>query len=338
MIQANGIDIVSDVSEIIDKLKEVLHSNGINLFYKTIDTPNNLMVCCPFHKNGQERKPSMGILKSDGTCHCFSCGWVGSLSEMISGCFGKQDLGYYGGKWLIQNFMSLNASSRPALDLNYDRSKNVLPPNAKPLYVTEAELNSYRYIHPYMYERKMTDEVIEIFDVGYDKNTDCITFPVRDTDGNTLFVARRSVRTKYFNYPSGVDKPVYGIYELIHAYKNPLYIDFSFDEDRPIGFPDEVIICESMIDAITCWAYGKYAVALNGLGTEYQFKQLRSLPCRQFILGTDKDDAGRRARRILKMALENKLVLEFDYNSYPEHAKDINDMSKDEFDSLKVIF
>ena len=45
----------------------------------------------------------------------------------------------------------------------------------------------------------MTDEVIEQFDLGYDKSTDSITFPVRDKNGDCMFVARRSIKTKYFD-------------------------------------------------------------------------------------------------------------------------------------------
>ena len=84
---------------------------------------------------------------------------------------------------------------------------------------------------------------------GYDINTDCITFPVRDKNGNCLFVARRSVNYKYFNYPQTVEKPVYGIYELYQLKK----------------FPKEIYICESMIDCCYLWTFQRYAVALNGL-------------------------------------------------------------------------
>ena len=139
-----------DVKTIISELKYELEQHGIKRFYKTIETPNNVMVCCPFHKNGQEHKPSFGILESDGTCHCFACGWVGSIQEMISLCFGYNDMGKFGNKWLIKHFVSASVSERPALDLNFDRHKKVLPQQ----YVTEDELDAYRYIHPYMYERK----------------------------------------------------------------------------------------------------------------------------------------------------------------------------------------
>jgi len=90
-----------------------------------------------------------------------------------------------------------------------------------------------------------------------------------------------------------------------------------------------------MIDAITCWVYGKYAVALNGLGNDLQFKQLRDMPCRKFILATDNDDAGRAARVRLRKYIKNKLITEY---VFPDGRKDINDLSKEEFEKLEEIF
>ena len=188
-------------------------------------------------------------------------------------------------------------------------------------FVSEEELDTYRYYHPYWTKRKITDKgLIELFDLGYDKDTGCITFPVRDINGNCLFVARRSVKFKYFNYPKGSEKPVYGLYELKQLTKQP----------------DEIIITESMIDALTCWQYGKYAVALNGLGNERQFRELRNLPCRKLILATDADDAGITARKRIKKNVPNKIITEYVWNK--EDAKDINDMSKEMFLSLKEVF
>ena len=327
MIEINGSYITADIEEIIIELRRQLELNGVKRFYKIIDTPNNTMVCCPFHKEGQERKPSMGIYKKDGTCHCFTCGWAGNISEMISNCFGYDDLGLYGSKWLIRNFLTLQIEERKDVELDFNRSNrnisSVYMGNVD--YVTEEELDKYRYTHPYWAKRGITDEyIIELFDLGYDKETACITFPVRDKDGNCLFVARRSVRTKYFNYPAGVEKPVYGLYELAQQQIHQKYVRFN-----------EVIICESMIDALTCWVYGKYAVALNGLGNELQFKQLRELPCRKFILATDNDEAGMRARQRIAKNITNKILTQY---IIPENKKDINDLTKEEFDNLQEIF
>lgn len=329
MITANNQVIMSDVFTIITELKRQLEVNGIHRFYKTIKTPNNVMVCCPFHKNGQERKPSLGILETDGTCHCFACGWVGSLQEMISLCFGYDDMGNYGNKWLVKTFISANISERPALDLNFDRCKNIPQQH----YVSEDELDAYRYTHSYLYERGMTDEIIEMFDLGYDKNTDSITFPVRDINGNTLFIARRNVKYKRYQYPSGVEKPLYGLYELSKIWKGEYRCDeIPESEIKPWVPGGSVIVCEGMFDALTCWVYGKPAVALNGLGNDLQFKQLKSLPCRELILATDMDEAGLNARSRIKKNVPNKIIKEYKWDITV--AKDINGMTETYFKSL----
>ena len=242
---------------------------------------------------------------------------------MISNCFGKDDFGVYGDKWLIRNFLSVAVESRPDIDVDFCRRKKITSETKK--YISEQELDSYRYTHPYMYKRKLTDEIIDLFDIGYDKSTECITFPNRDINGNCLFIARRSVKTKFFNYPQDVEKPVYGLYECnicAKTIKN--------------WFPNEIIICESMLDALTCWVYGKYAVALNGTGNENQFKTLRNMPNRKFILATDMDEAGLKARERIRQSLSNKLVTEYVWDI--NVAKDINDMNKEYFDSLKEVF
>ena len=328
MITANNTVIMADITTIIGELKSQLASNGIYRFYKTIKTPGNVMVCCPFHKDGQEKRPSLGILEKDGTCHCFACGWVGSIQEMISLCFGKNDMGAFGSKWLIKNFVSAEVSERPALDLNFDRHKNI--PHQQ--YVTEAELDAYRYTHAYLYKRKMTDEIIEMFDLGYDKKTNSITFPVRDVNGNTLFVARRNVDKKFYNYPAGVEKPLYGLYELAHYGET-----VTSDSGKFFRVPkySDVIVCEGMFDALTCWVYGKFAVALNGLGNDLQFKQLRELPCRELILATDMDEAGLKARDRIKRNVKNKMIYEYRWDL--NVAKDINDMTEDYFKSLSPL-
>lgn len=310
-----------ELGDIIDELQNQLNINKILLLGKRKDTPDNIMIACPYHKDGQERKPSMGIHKKTGVCHCFTCGETVALQEMITHCFGHYDdkIGAFGWNWLLKNFLTISVEERRPIELDMSRTPTI----QKPAYVSEEELDSYRYFHPYMYKRKLTDEIIEMFDIGYDKNTLCITFPIRDISGNTLFIARRSVQTKFFNYPMNAEKPVYGLYELYHPEAGDL-------------FPSEVIICESMIDALTCWVYGKPAVALNGLGNDLQFKQLNQMPCRKFILATDMDNAGREARKRIRANIKNKIVTEYlwDVNV----AKDINDMDKEMFTNLEEVF
>lgn len=313
----NNVPVNADVIDILSLLRSQLAEQSISLFQVIRDTPDNVMVSCPYHKGGQERRPSAGIKKSDGLFHCFACGEVHSLSEVISHCFGYDDFGQYGWSWILQNFVTVQIEVRKDITLNLSRSSVATLSN----YISEEELDKYRVYHPYMWKRKMTPEIVEIFDIGYDEFTECITFPVRDINGNTLFIARRSVKTKFFNYPEKAKKPVYGIYELAHSAIH--------------GPVDEVIICESMIDCITCWVYGKYAVALNGLGDDYQMRQLNALPYRKYVLATDNDERGLLARKYLRTKLPRKLISEYEL---PSGKKDINDLTKEEFIQLKEFF
>lgn len=307
-----------NLNEVLDELASQLESNGIQLLKKRNNLQTHIMVQCPYHGNGQEKKPSAGFRKDDGKFHCFACNEVHSLPEVISYCFGKYDdvLGKFGLKWLQKNFQHLEVEQREALKLDLSRKK--VKKESK--YVSEEELDSYRYTHSYLYERGMTDEIIEIFDLGYDEVSRSITFPMRDVNGNTLFVSRRRVKYKRYEYPKGVEKPLYGLYELSQLEQQP----------------DELIICEGMFDALTCWVYGKYAVALNGLGNDLQFEQLRQLPVRKLILATDMDKAGLDARQRIRDNVKNKIITEYVWDK--AMAKDLNSMKKQQFLALQETF
>ena len=331
MIKIDDTIIQADTEDMLKTLKAELCTKGINRFAYFRRNGDNIQTPCPFHKNGQERKASFGVNGNLNKCHCFTCGWSGGIEDMISELFGFVD-NKYGKRWLVKRFNTIEIESRPNIleGVNYDRVNNNISNrfnhrngnnhnDIQRQIITEEELDKYRYIHPYLYERKMDDRVIEIFDIGYDKETECITFPVRDKNGNCLFIARRSVNTKFFSYPQGVEKPLYGLYEL-----------YQLDE-----FPKEIYICESMIDAITIWTHSnKYAVALNGLGNDLQFSQLNSMPNRTFILATDNDSAGTKARIRLKKYISNKLIKEV---IFPHDRKDINECTFDELENIKII-
>lgn len=331
MFYVNKNPILADELEVLNELKVQLELNGILRFAEFKVGPRNIQFNCPVHADGQERKPSCGISTVNkeevpaGTVHCFTCGYTATLEQMVSHCFGKDDEGAFGKEWLIKNFLTISIENRKDIILDLQRGNN----KNSSKYISGAELDSYRYYHDYMYKRRLTNEVIEQFDVGYDKHFElidkfgkvksvlrCLTFPVRDINGNTLFIARRSVDIKFFHYPEGVDKPIYGLYEL--------------PKDA-----NEIIVCESILNTLTCYTYGKPSVALLGLGTEYQYDQLRKLPCRKIITALDPDGAGYRATERLKRALKgNKLVTSY---VLPE-GKDVNDLEKEEFENLEELF
>lgn len=351
MLTVKGLPIYVEELEVLKNIREqVLQQQGREILRKIKKTGNNIMVCCPVHHDGQERKPSCGILtvnKKDhlaGEFHCFSCGAVGTFEEFVSICFGHDDKGEFGRNWLLENYVTgddfervdafevetvtdakpekLNVIKQQLLKMNHQEIK-------KQDYVSEEELASYRFYHPYMWKRKLTPEIVERYDVGFQKDylvyedektgykkyDDVLTFPCRDEDGNCLFVSRRSVNNKSFYLPLNIDKPVYGVYEL------------------PKGVQD-VVICESVFNALTCAVYGIPALALFGTGAENQYKQLLELPVRHYVIGLDPDDAGTKGSYKLKKYLGNRKQLT---KLIVPKGKDINDLSYEEFMSLPEI-
>ena len=327
-MRINDTEFNADLWNILTELQNQLRMNDNDVLGQMKQSGHNIQVCCPYH---HDTRPSAGIDMRTGMFHCFACGEVHTLPEFISQCFGHVDNVFgnkFGWNWLLKNFLTIAIEERQDIPLDFD-DDTLYNVTVNVDYVSEEELDRYRYTHPYMYQRGLTDEVIELFDIGYDKDSSCITFPVRDISGNTLFVARRSVRTKFFNYPKDAVKPLYGLYEL---YEFGQLHNFYHNDVFRI---DEVIVCESMLDALSFWTVGKYAVALNGLGNELQMKQLRDLPVRELILCTDMDEAGMKARERIRKNIKNKLIREY---ILPNGRKDANDCTKEELMSLEAVF
>lgn len=334
MIKLQDTILQTDTQTILNVLKSELAIRGIDRFYMFRPNGSNIQTNCPFHKQGQERKPSFGVNGEKDKCHCFACGWSGSIEEMVSELFGYQDAGKFGKNWLVKRFNSVEIETRPnILEVFNDRHNkysrqtdginigihsnisNHKSNNDSDRYITEQELDKYRYVHPYMYERGLTDEIIERFDIGYDREREEITFPVKDIGGRCVFVAGRSVKGKFFRLPKELDKPVYQAYR------------FTGGEYK------EAYITESFLNCLTCWKYGKPAMALIGTGNEKQYKILEKLPVRTYILALDPDEAGRKATERFRKNVRGKIIKELVYTD----ERDINDL-QEEFLNCKIIF
>ena len=143
----NGIPFITDLSTILNELKDQLILNNIELLGTIRDSGDNLMVSCPYHKNGAERKPSCGIRKSDGQVHCFTCGATHSLQEMISHCFGYANdlVGAKGWEWLCKNFLTVSIEERKGIDLDVERNSCSISNSDKysSNYISDEEIDKY---------------------------------------------------------------------------------------------------------------------------------------------------------------------------------------------------
>lgn len=329
MIKLQDTIIQSDTQSVLDMLKFDLAQHGVDRFHIFRNNGDNIQTNCPFHKNGQERKPSFGVNGEIDKCHCFSCGWSGTIEEMISELYGYQDEGKFGKRWLIKRFNTVEIETRRNImeGFNGRNIKNDILggrcsfnihdkiSNNQDTFISDEELDKYRYIHPYMSQRGLTDEIIERFDIGYDRERKEITFPVRDIEGRCVFVAGRSVERKFFRLPKGIDKPIY-----------------CADKFRT-GTYRTAYITESFLNCLTCWKYGKPAMAMIGTGNQKQYEILNKLPVREYILAFDPDEAGRKATERFRKNVHGKIIKELVYTD----NRDINDL-QEEFLNCKIIF
>lgn len=332
-------------------VEEVLHKmESMDLIKLHKITGDYYQVYCPvLHGDKYESKPSCGVLLHDvvrngkylpaGWCHCFSCGLAKPLPATLSRILRERNINISGIDWLKENVPGFTGYDDPDTETILTAEQQQMfnskfLPNYRnssiakePVYavVPESELATYRQTVPYMYQRGLTDDIIEKYDIGFDpnftlvgksnKSIPCITFPVKNLKGETLFLCRRSIEGKLFHYPQGVEKSIYGLYEL---------------PDNP----KEVIICESCFNALTLVKYGYNAVALLGTGTSYEIQQLRRSGIPTFVLCMDGDAAGIKATKKLKRALKDVAIV---WTMHMPETRDANQCSKEEIDKIYAL-
>lgn len=296
-----------DLIDILDKL--YVESDGEYLRIRN-NKGDNISITCPFHKDGKETHPSCYVYNSNdndeitfGTYHCFTCGEQGPLYKLVAKVLSIsfEDAKY----WLIENFSSTFVSEKVYLE-PIELSRNII----KPTGLDKSILDDYKYLHPYQFYRGLDESTIKTFSVGWNPNTDSITFPVWDEFGNLVGITERHTKSKRFYIPTGMDKPVY----LLNFIKKWNITD--------------VIVCESQINTLTCWSWGFPAIGLIGTGSKAQYEILKRSGIRTYHLAFDGDIAGRHGA----IRFKNNMSTDVFIDSIPiPQGKDVNDLSKEQF-------
>lgn len=306
--------IISPISSILYEIRSQLTNGKL----KDIQPQKgqNIRISCPNHehKEGLERHASCDIFadRNDkettyGTVHCFSCGYTASLDQFVNECFDES--GDFGKQWLLEYCDTAFVSEvdyLPSIDFNHNIVKKD--------YMDESSLQKYQYYHNYMWTRKLSKEIVDIFEVGYDPERDTLVFPVRDEYGRLVFITRRSVKSHFFMIPHEVEKPVYLLYYILQNHIN------------------SIAVCESQINALYLWSIGIPSVALFGTGTDKQYELLKRSGIRIFNLYFDGDAAGEKGAYRFKKAMPEDVII----NTYQlPVGKDVNDLTKEEVYNLK---
>ena len=304
----NNYYIDADPREILEKLRSELKNGKLSrINYKT----DNIQVTCPDHKGGMESRPSCFInLDPDKApylwVHCFTCGANYDFVEFVAHCFECQ-IGQ-AKRWLIDNF----GSGFIKRDLQID---DIKIEKEKEEYLDESILNEFSNYHPYMTQRKLTEDIIKKFEIKYDSEYQAIVFPIRDLKGNLVGLSRRSVKGKRFWLPKNFDKSnIYLLYNIINENIK------------------DVIVVESQLNALTAWGYGYPSIALFGVGTtDDQMKVLNNSGIKRFRLMYDSDSAGRKGAERFKKLIRKDVFVD---DIILPIGKDVNDLTKEEFEKL----
>lgn len=296
MITVWNTPIAASVEQILRDLRLELISEG--LLRDQVNTGSDVMVTCPFHKGGHERKPSCGVSLKEkitpgktyeaGTVHCYTCGYVGDLPTFISDLFGMGNP-MDGFRWLVGQY-NYSSSQREELSFDFYRGADEKPVGMDTAQVDEyhTALMSNQRAKDYLRGRGIIPDVMEIFKLGYSREDDQVLFPVYSRSGEVLFYKGRSLRGKHFYNSKDVDKTtaVYGLYQTLRE---------EIPEDT------EIWITESEIDALSLISRGVMAWALMGSDlSDIQAREILRTPYRRFVIATDNDPAGRKGARMIK--------------------------------------
>lgn len=297
-----------DVDAVFELLK-----NSTPYFNKVSYTQDDIVTQCPFHGFGNEQHSSFGICNNRskpeyGLYHCFACSASGTIIQLVNRL---NNVGDDNDLSLIQQISDIAFTEYRMLPQLTSRKKE------QEQSVTDIELKSYRITHvDYLDKRGIKPLIQQAFDCGYDEVQEAVTFPVKRLDGSVCFVVRRKIKYKQYHYPLGVEKPIYGLYEFQQMFPNRR----------------EIVIVESIINALTLWGWGIPAVALLGTGSQTQIDFLNTTDFRKYIICLDGDTAGWKGTEKLKASL----------NAYTTAVpmipgKDVNDLTEAEFKVLYMM-
>lgn len=309
-LKINNISISTPIIDILKVLRDTLNNGKLSTIKIMGD---NIRVTCPFHKGGHEARASSDIYIGNeidkleyGWFKCFTCETSAPFYHFVAGCFESSD--EYAKKWLIDNFADYDIASN-VIDLPKIQLKNSTVKNN---VIDENILASFESFHPYMIQRKISKNIIDLFELKYDPISRSIVFPVRDELSRLVMLTRRHIYNKMFFIEENKEKPLYLLYYII---KNNIK---SF------------MITEGQIDALTAFSYGFPCVATMGAISEHQINLINKLDIRTLYVMFDNDAAGNRFKNtLLKSIKKDILIIPVDIKI--DNKKDINDLSKDEF-------
>jgi DNA primase len=258
---------------------------------------------CPFHKGGMENNPSFWIHRPSGRWGCFSCKIGGSSLKFLLKELGVKDKR---AEAEIEAAEKENALTREVSEAK--RRKKARATFRGVHTLPDSLLGVYDWLPSGMIEDGFREEVLRDHDIGFDRERERITFPVRDIFGSLVGIYGRATRMmdlpRYLAY--GGPRTVRGKHTLgelgewypgysnegvhDHLWRGHLVYPRVFDHRD-----SQVILVEGFKAAlwvVQCGWLNTVAVMGSKL-TQAQERIVRRMGAQTFVL-FDNDEAGRK--------------------------------------------
>ena len=287
-----------------EQVKRVIQNSGIEVVG---EVPNGWIMFCPFHNN--YRTPAGEMDKSGGHFYCFSCGTSISLIDFVIKLTQKT---YFESIRFIKSFeVAINIVDN--LELAFEnRTEFEIFDEFTIKRLNNQAINSPRAVR-YFEGRRISQESIKRFSLGYSEKQDMVTIPITTPDGlNYVGFVGRSVEGKDFKNTPKLPKSKI----LFNLHRARLH--------------DTVYVVESSFDAIRLDQCGIASVATLGSSVSKVQIQLLTKHFNNVILVPDNDDAGKdMAHRVIDVIGPRAVSI-----GLPSRFKDIGDMTDSDIEQL----
>jgi hypothetical protein len=201
--------------------KAAIHALAALYSSPTNDTPENVMMRCPFapvrHKNGTDNHPSFSVKiapDEPSVSRCFSCGWAGPVRLAFEEAHELTSL-------YAVCVEHIEATDRGGLEgalagLRRTRAESGMPSMMGVTTATTIEryvASCMRFVPHYLIQRGVVRADVEKWRLGFDHETMRAIFPIWDERGALVGCDRRAisddVHPKYHAWPTGFKKKHY---------------------------------------------------------------------------------------------------------------------------------
>lgn len=271
---------------------------------------SNILIRCPFHKEGQEADPSCSVEVNKGIFHCFTCKESGGLRKLLA----KKRV-----PEVILDYFDDNKRLLPKIDISMARREDLF--RAKPP-LPEHLLACYAYYPDPWISLGFDENLLIDHEIGLDVRNNRIIIPIRDVANDLAVIVGRSLEDsgpRYKVYTSELEPFVPPGY-------SPKIHNYLWRYSKVASGSNPIVVTEGYKAALWCVQSG-YAdtVCLMGSSISPAQKTLLARLSRPIILFLDNDEAGvigtrKAGGELRKLGLDVSVVT---YN----HEKQPDDMT-----------